>query len=143
MKRSPMKRTGRLKVKGRSRFPKRRTPGYAAFIREYGCCICGRPSECAHVMSVGSGGYDLDGAVPMCPDDHRLGPGAIHRIGQLSFETLHGIDLAALARVYGDVWRARHPSDTPSEGSQDAPDASVACDTPVPLVSIPLSHSEV
>lgn len=114
-----MRRT-RLKVKGRSRFPRQRTPGYAQFIRENPCALCGSyPTECAHVKSRGAGGADIDNCLALC---HRCHADS-HTEGIKSFATRWRVSLEAIAKAYGDVWRARHPTDTLSACPQDAPGA--------------------
>ena len=112
-------------------------PAYQKWIARFPCVVTGMPAECAHVRVRLHG--DIDNCLPLSHSVHL----DLHAHGIKTFAAKYNLDMAALAKVYGDVWRGRHPSDTPSEGSQDALDASVACDTPVPLVSIPLSLSEV
>ncbi len=101
----PMKRGGRIKAKGKSRFPKRRDPAFLAFIRERFCCIWDCPAygeaeiEAAHVKTRGAGGDDIGNAVPLCRKHHR----EQHAIGIRSFEERHNIDMQAMAAEY-----ARH-----------------------------------
>lgn len=112
MKRSgPLKRTTRLKARGKSRFPKRRNPDYLAWIRTLPCVIWGqdlallRPRdwcspipgqrygvEAAHVKTRGSGGNDVGNTVPLCPWHHDEQEGAT-----AAFNEKYKVDLAAIA----------------------------------------------
>lgn len=112
----PLKRKTRLKIKGRSRFPKRRSPKYCAWIRSHPCLLaeripgwidgdigCGGRVECAHVISRGAGGHDVANTVPLCTRHHRQS----HRIGQRTFEKMYDVSLELKALVFG----ARQPPD--------------------------------
>ena len=93
----PLKRTTRLKVKGKSRFPKRRDLHYLAWIRERECCVpwCRILAEPAHLKTRGAGGDDLWNIVPLCRRHHREQEGRTR-----AFETQYGLDLTALAAQY-------------------------------------------
>ena len=105
----PMKRTAKLKVKGKARFPKGVDEAYRAWIREQPCCVplcvetvirravgTWHGSEAAHVRSRGAGGADDGNLLPLCHTHHC----EQHRIGIKSFAAKHGVDLRALAADY-------------------------------------------
>lgn len=76
----------------------------AAFVRHLPCLVCGGyPSEAAHVRARRMWGAWLpDGAgniVPLCHGCHA----EQHRIGVISFQAVHSIDLAGAAREAG-MW---------------------------------------
>jgi hypothetical protein len=100
MKRSPLKRSAkRIKIRGRSRFPKRRNPEFLQAVREMDCLIADRhmcvfwpdrPNvEPAHLKTVGSGGNDVGNVVPLCPRAHDEQEGHTEE-----FEARYGIVLA-------------------------------------------------
>lgn len=92
-----LKRKTRLRAKGRSRFPAKRDPEYAEWVRGLWCqvpgCDDGR-TEAAHVQSRGAGGGDRSNLVALCPRHHR----EQHRIGIKTFAVQCGLDLPLLAR---------------------------------------------
>jgi hypothetical protein len=114
---TPLARTGRLPRRTRmaavnkrrkgSLFPKRRDPGYCAWIRTLECCVpergrrnwidggrdCAGRIECAHVRSRGAGGPDVANTVPLCTRHHR----EQHAIGIFTFQHRYGANLPAIA----------------------------------------------
>lgn len=82
---------------------------HIAFLREFGCVICQRPSGPPHHLLRGSdkcGGRQAGDnfALPMCPEHHH----ALHADGnERTFLWAHGIDGPALAKqlyeVSGDI----------------------------------------
>ena len=97
-----LKRKARLKVKGGSRFPKRRNPEYRAFIRTFPCVVegCEGQVECCHVRTRGAGGEDEGGTFPCCRKHHSLQ----HSMGVRSFQERFGLDLWAIAGAYAEGW---------------------------------------
>lgn len=103
----------RTKNRGRSRFPKRREAGLVAWIREQVCAVasragrgeCGshflnrRPTEPAHIKTQGSGGYDRDNVVPLCPKHHDEQEGCTRE-----FEAKYNVNLRALAVGYSQQY---------------------------------------
>lgn len=111
MKRTPLKRKTRLKVKGKSRFPKRRNDAYRKWIREMPCWVgwycdrsaapaCLYEAECAHVIPKGRGSDDVGNCVPLCAAHHREQEGRTAR-----FEAKYHIDLASIAERLAGRWR--------------------------------------
>src|SRR5947208_495541 len=110
----PLQRTARLKVRGKSRFPKRRDLAYTKWIRTLPCLLWARVTppdygrhwtdhscwgalQVCHVRSRGAGGDDRGNVVPLCARAHA----EQHRIGIRSFQARWGIDLKAEAeRLY-------------------------------------------
>ncbi len=102
----PMKRSGRIKARGKSRFPKRRDPAFIAWIRGQHCCVPvgkywwpDRPTgivEPAHVQTRGAGGLDKGNTVPMCQQHHA----EQHTLGIQTFQKKYGIDLKREAADY-------------------------------------------
>jgi hypothetical protein len=73
-----------------------RAPAYLAWVRSLPCLVCQCwGSEAAHTGT--DGGMSMKAsdwsAVPLCPNCHRLGPGAYHRIGRAQFEARNGLNL--------------------------------------------------
>jgi hypothetical protein len=128
MKRTPLKRgkglarsgrlrrTAKLRAKGKSRFPKRRDPAYIAWIHTQPCILYGNGGtygvplghrciselEACHVRSRGAGGDDRANVVPMCRILHQQQ----HTWGIKTFEAFWRIDLAAEAkRLFGQYQR--------------------------------------
>ena len=112
---TPIKRTAKLKARGRSRFPKRRDPAYLAWIREEPCVlagwrhplapedwgsqwyhVCNGKTVPAHVKSRGAGAYDLGDVIPLCSGAHNVQ----HSIGIKSWQATWKIDAAKLAVEY-------------------------------------------
>lgn len=92
-RKAPMKRTGRLKVKGRRRFQRSADPAYLTWLHTLPCCVSGEwPVEAHHVRSKGAGGTDRE-AVPLAPRLHREG----HRTGWRTFQAKYGVNLPAIA----------------------------------------------
>lgn len=80
-----------------------RSPAHRAWVRGHMCCVPGcttMPIEAAHVRSGTDGGMGMkpgdDWVVSLCHDHHA----EQHRIGETSFEHLHGLNLKALAREF-------------------------------------------
>ena len=97
------RRTKRLPVRGRSRFPKRRNAAYRKWVATLPCIVGGChafPSECTHVRSKGAGGDDIGNTVPLCHDHHM----EQHRTGIVTFSDKYRINLmhraAMLERTY-------------------------------------------
>ena len=88
-----------------------RDEGYKAWIRTLACCACGMEgrSEAAHTgtdggMSMKASDYSC---VPLCPDCHREGPAAYHRIGKRAFEQVRDLCLANVVAQLQREWGAR------------------------------------
>jgi hypothetical protein len=70
-------------------------PAYLARVRELPCDVCGAiPSEPHHPKGLefcgkGQKAPDHD-AFPLCPNCHRTGPNAFHRMGKRPWEALYG-----------------------------------------------------
>lgn len=85
------------------RVPRRDFPRHRAFVRSHHCCVPGcdaGPIEFAHVRTAANSGTGLkpgdESGVSLCRDHHA----EQHRIGAISFQKRHGIDLAQLAAEY-------------------------------------------
>ena len=83
---------------------------YRAFVRSFPCAACGstRNVEAAHTgcdggMSMKSSAYSC---IPLCPDCHRVGCFAYHRVGRAAFLLQWGIDLTELVERLNAAWRA-------------------------------------
>ena len=81
---------------------------YRAFIRSFPCAACGsnRNIEAAHTgsdggMSMKSSDYSC---IPLCPDCHRGGPFAYHRVGRAAFAARFGLDLAGECAALVAAW---------------------------------------
>ena len=111
----PLKRTTRLKVRGKSRFPKRRLIGYPEWVAGFRCCvgyygldqdyICPSGflgSEPAHIKSRGAGGTDAANIVPLCRHHHT----EQHAMGIKSFQRKYSIDLRALANHFWQFYQS-------------------------------------
>lgn len=87
---------------GRPRFKVGRDPAFLIWLGRQRCVIegCRRRGEPAHVVSRGAGGCDCGNAIPLCRTHHR----EQHRIGILSFQATHAIDMAALGIRYGATY---------------------------------------
>lgn len=60
-----------------------------------------RPCENAHVRNGGTGRKaDARWIVPLTPAEHR----ELHRVGKVTFEYTHGVDLDYLAELTNDDW---------------------------------------
>ncbi len=94
----PASRIPRAVLRGKPKPNLRVRAKHEAFIRHLPCVACGSlaPSECAHVRTGTDGGAGLKPSsrytVPLCPWCHRLGEGAQHIVGELSFWAGLGID---------------------------------------------------
>lgn len=118
----PLKRKTRLKVRGKSRFPKRRDPKFLQYVREQDCIlqaragsrgytnvgyhVCGfypdRPIiEPAHLKTRGSGGGDLGNVVSLCPKAHDEQEGRT-----AEFELKYNVDLKREAGKIEDRYLA-------------------------------------
>lgn len=102
----PLKRTTKLKAKGKRRFKASEEQPYLAYIRSQPCLLAGRswfgrnggehvhrcnsPSDPHHVKTKGAGGHDRD-TVPLCRAAHT----EVHTIGTQSFATRYGLDWTA------------------------------------------------
>lgn len=85
------------------------TDGKREWIISLPCATCGKPgpSDPSHVRARGMGGVNSgpEWMIPQCRECHsRLdSPGW----GVKRFEAEYGVDLAALARQYADLWNER------------------------------------
>lgn len=93
--RTPLKQT-----RGRKCYAHLRDPQFKAWVREQGCRVlhpdhrCRGRVEFAHLKSEGTGGTDYGNGLGLCSGAHRLGPGALHMLGPISFQCRWDIDLA-------------------------------------------------
>lgn len=111
-----MNRSGPIRRRGRSRFPKRRDApeGYFDFVRSRWCLAgvrevggalvgaegCFGPHQVAHVKSRGAGGPDFGNVVSLCLAHHY----EEHTIGRKSFEARYGLDLKTAAANIASQW---------------------------------------
>src|SRR5258708_2882799 len=103
----------RTVLRGKPKPNLRRRAEHEEFIRHLPCVACGSlaPSECAHVRTGSDGGAGLKPSsrftVPLCAWCHRLGKGAQHSIGEMSFYSALKIDPLDVAlrlwTVSGDI----------------------------------------
>ena len=70
-------------------------------VADLGCCICGKPAEIHHVRHFGEKRKHSK-VIPLCPEHHRLGSGAIHS-GRASWEFKHGAEDDWLEWVKGQM----------------------------------------
>ncbi len=103
----PIKRRQKLRVKGKSRFPRRRNKAYREWLYELCCVLAGHPmhfcwgqTECCHLKSRGAGGDDVGNCWPGCAWAHVVQ----HDMGIKSFQKKYGIDLTAIAKDLGARW---------------------------------------
>lgn len=93
----------------------RRSPAHRAWVRRHACCVCGSQTaiECAHVRVGTDGGTGIKPSdrwtVSLCRDCHS----EQHRIGEPSFEKLHGINLKELAAAFFKASPHRHKLEQP------------------------------
>lgn len=80
-----------------------RSPGHLKWVRDHACCVpgCdGRPIEAAHVRTGTDGGIGLKTGdhwtISLCQKHHAQQ----HTWGEQSFESMHAIDMKALAREF-------------------------------------------
>jgi len=76
---------------------------YLRFIRLFPCVCCGtaRRVEAAHIGPRGLSQRTSDfTALPICGKCHREGPTALHRVGPEAFQSIHGLDFAALQVMF-------------------------------------------
>lgn len=89
--------------------PPERDWRYLKFIKQFPCCACGQKPrwiEAAHVGPHGLGQKASDkNALPLCPKCHRTGPNALHRIGPVKFQALHGISFAELIVYFQGMYQ--------------------------------------
>lgn len=67
-----------------------RSEKYKAFVRSYGCLVCGKAAEAHHepLFNSGMGKKDSDSVcLPLCPECHRLR----HSMGCVTFWDRHNI----------------------------------------------------
>jgi hypothetical protein len=87
--------------------PPERCKPFLKFIRRFLCVGCGerRHIEAAHFgpHGIGQKSSDLD-CLPLCPECHRTGSHAYHKIGPVDFATKHGLDIKALQQYFRHVW---------------------------------------
>lgn len=108
-----------IRNKGRSRFPKRRSPEYKAWFMDtvpFHCYVgydsedefavfeCDGPSEAMHVQTRGAGGSDIGNLVKGCRYHHARQ----HTLGIRSFERRYGVQLKVEAEYWGQLYRERH-----------------------------------
>lgn len=96
-----------IKARSSSLEKPERDKRYLAWLRTQRCIICRRwqLTEAAHTgqrgAAMGQKATDYD-ALPLCADDHRLGPRAYHRFGsERRWAEFHGLDLA---NIRGDLF---------------------------------------
>ena len=82
---------------------------YRAFIRQWPCIGCGsrRWVEFAHtgLRGLGQKADDKDG-LPVCAACHRTGPKALHKIGPVAFQRVHGFTFSDLRRFFRGMYEA-------------------------------------
>lgn len=78
---------------------------HMAWVAARGCLVCGAEAEVHHVHSDGMKRIAKSHwrVVPLCPDHHRNGPDAVHRIGHARFTELFYFDLLEVA---DELWEA-------------------------------------
>lgn len=81
----------------------RSCPAHRAWVRRHHCSVprCeGFPIECAHVRGGTDGGQGLKPSdrwtLSLCREHHA----EQHRIGEVAFEGMYGIDMRAIARAF-------------------------------------------
>jgi hypothetical protein len=87
--------------------PPERNEAYKRFVRRFPCVVCGetRRIETAHFGPHGIAQKSSDYSVlPLCPEHHRTGRHAYHKMKPADFATVHGIDVASLQGYFQDVW---------------------------------------
>src|SRR5262245_6313406 len=94
----------RIRVKGKSRFPKKRDPEYCEWVRRRWCVLwlrgdCSGRLEVAHVKSRGAGGGDVGNVVPLCTKHHARQ----HTMGRSAFEMAYRRNLATEAQYLAEV----------------------------------------
>lgn len=107
MKKTPFKRSGRIKPKKRSAVEFARVYGSkarAAWVKSQMCFLCSDvPCENAHIVTGGMGRKaEYTKIVPMCKPHHAM----LHRMGRPSFERYMTTDLDALAEACEQRWQA-------------------------------------
>lgn len=89
--------------KQRNRSDRWHSPAHCNFVRSHECCVpgcAGRPIEVAHLRNGTDAGMGRKASdwftISLCRDCHA----EQHRIGEPSFQTLHAIDMHALAAEF-------------------------------------------
>lgn len=91
-----------------------KVPAFRAYVRQRACCVPGcvnRDIEAAHrragIPNDGRGGEGMKPhdkwCFPACGDHHRQQ----HKIGEYTFERLHGIDTMKIAEALWRAWPGR------------------------------------
>tara|TARA_R100000008_G_scaffold72396_1_gene50577 strand:+ start:109 stop:375 length:267 start_codon:yes stop_codon:yes gene_type:complete len=81
--------------------------GYRKFVKEFGCCVCGKKQVDAHHLdSVGMGNKRKSmiedySCVPLCRQHHQ----EWHQIGDLSFSGKYSINLWKICYQLNKNWR--------------------------------------
>lgn len=83
-----------------------RSQAHCSFVRSHECCVAGcggRPIEVAHVRRGSGAGVgqkpDDWNTMSLCREHHA----EQHRIGELSFEALHDLDMREMADRFADA----------------------------------------
>jgi hypothetical protein len=114
VKRTGIKRTKGVNPVNRKRAKKRKLeqfgpPGFADFVREYGCVVgregsslmtCMGPVQVAHLRSRGAGGGWRENCVGLCAGHH----GVQHSLGVVTFAKQYAIDLDLWAAAVTHQW---------------------------------------
>jgi len=98
--------------------PKRqRDQDYLEWIHTLPCLCCGRgPVEAHHFGPRGLGQKVSDrSTIPLCPEHHRNGKDAVHKLGPRKFQELWEVDLPALIERLNWAYDAQ-------SGRQSTPD---------------------
>ena len=97
--------------RSRSSRVQRSFPAHRAWVRRHHCCVPGcmeLPVECAHVRGGTDGGIGLKPSdrwvVSLCKLHHA----EQHRVGEVTFQETHSIDLLAIAEEFAS--RSPHRS---------------------------------
>jgi hypothetical protein len=103
----PMKRSGKLKAKGGSRFPEQRQPAYTVWICTLPCTVanadCWAGIHPAHVNRTRAQGVpDRGEVVPLCPFHHAKQEGRT-----AWFNRKYGVNLSKIAKQLEAQWALR------------------------------------
>lgn len=110
-RRTPLKRSGRVKARNSQRRVREFARAYGsrerlAWVKAQPCCVSGNLGniDAAHVRTGGVGRKaDACWTVPLAHDLHLL----LHQHGKATFERAYGVDLDTLARETEERWQ-RH-----------------------------------
>jgi len=79
---------------------------FVRWLHGWKCCVpnCGVwPVDAHHVKSRGAGGSDRQ-AIPLCHFHHVMGGSAVHKVGILTFQKMHAIDLEAQVERFNALY---------------------------------------